>query len=165
MDIRRLTSPEGVPNELAIRSVSLTFDSRKQTNHNAGQLYEIIKAHHPTPACSPVYGTEINFDSRQNTRIQMADLLARETMKHFDNIIGPVKRPARKSLLAMTDARPERFWFTYLTREWAEDKKRKEAESEAALGMSKEALRLWLQERGLADNWSNRLRWLREQGE
>jgi len=81
--MRRLTSPEGVLDGLVIRSLSLTFGSRKQTNHNAGQLYEIISAHQPTPAGSPVYGAEIKFDSRQNPRIEMADLLCTRNDEAF----------------------------------------------------------------------------------
>jgi hypothetical protein len=45
-------------------------------------------------------------------------------MMHYDNIIGPKKRPTRGAMQVLIEAVPTRFWFTYLTREWAEDKKR-----------------------------------------
>jgi hypothetical protein len=41
--------------------------------------------------------------SRENPRIQVADLFAREAMKALDNEIGPTKRPIRKSWQALRE--------------------------------------------------------------
>jgi hypothetical protein len=74
----------------------MTFDVRLESEHNAGFLYGAIRENEPDWA--PYLASKISFEfAKDNPRIQIADLLAREAMKALDNQIGPKKRPTRKS--------------------------------------------------------------------
>ena len=78
------------------------FDTRIESNHNAGILYASYRESHPE--WKATLADEISFVcSRKNPRVQIADLFAREAMKHLDNQIGPVKRAPRKSWKALED--------------------------------------------------------------
>jgi hypothetical protein len=82
--------------------VELTFDSRIESDHNAGLIYAHIREAHPEN--KKIYASKISFESsRQNPRIQVADLFAREAMKDLDNEIGPKKRDTRKSWSALRE--------------------------------------------------------------
>ena len=82
--------------------VKFTFDSRIESEHNAGILYGMLRE---TPETKHMF-PEIGFDcSREQPRVQAADLLAREVMKSLDNKIGPVKRPPRESWLALLETK------------------------------------------------------------
>ncbi len=58
---------------------------------------------------SEILDSKVSFESKENPRIQMADLLAREAMKDLDREIGPVKFPERKSKLALDGSGGSRF--------------------------------------------------------
>jgi hypothetical protein len=88
----------------------------------------------------------------------MADLVARETMKHFDNIVGPVKRPMRGAMRALDESR--RFVFSLFTRDYWEDMKRKLPDVQARVGMDEAEYAAWLRERRVNDSWSRRLEYL-----
>lgn len=77
-------------------TAELTFDSRLESEHNAGLIYANLRK--SNPAWRDRLSEKISFASSQtNSRIQMADLFAREAMKALDNEIGPRKRAIRKS--------------------------------------------------------------------
>jgi hypothetical protein len=129
--------------------VDFTFDQRPVSEYNAGALYGLMRED-PDWRSSIFMGRTVSFTSRDNPRIQMADLVARETMKSLDNEIGPTPRPPRKSMLALCDeghlkiesiGRP--FWEAL------------KARASGAEQMSVE-YRAWLKERRLRDNWTNR---------
>jgi Protein of unknown function (DUF3800) len=64
----------------------ITFDSRRETNHNAAQLYADFRE--DAPEWKDYLSSKISFDSAtENPRIQVADLFARETMKGLDNMV------------------------------------------------------------------------------
>jgi hypothetical protein len=74
----------------------VTFDSRLESDFNAGMIYANMAEDHPEWRVR--LASKISFEtSRKNPGIQIADLFAREAMKHLDNRNGPKKRPARKS--------------------------------------------------------------------
>lgn len=84
------------------RIAKLTFDSRLESEHNAGLVYANLREENPV--WQERLAEEISFvSSRTNVRIQIADLFAREAMKLLDNIVGPVKGPFRKSWEALRD--------------------------------------------------------------
>jgi len=79
-------------------TLRFTFDSRIESEHNAGILYGMLRETPENERLSP----EVSFAcSRKQARVQAADLLAREVMKCLDNVIGPSKRPPRKSWIAL----------------------------------------------------------------
>jgi hypothetical protein len=142
--------------------VRFVFDERRKTQFNAALLHAEL-AHNLQRHNLDLKLHEMVFDSRRNKRIQMADLVARETMKHFDNVVGPIKRPMRGSMRALDQSR--RFVFSLLTQEYWEDMLRKMPELHARSGMSVDDYKAWLQERNVEDNWTRRLeyvRWLNE---
>jgi hypothetical protein len=80
-------------------SLKFTFDIRQESNYNAGALYDyMVKA----PEWKGQEFDEIGFASRGIAEIQVADLYAREVMKHLDNMVGPIQRPTRLSMQALT---------------------------------------------------------------
>src|ERR1700730_3851386 len=103
-------------------AVKFTFDCRPERNYPAGQLYSAL-ANDPSMGTPHIFN-EISFaSSREQPRIQVADLLAREAMKELDNKIGPIQRPRRKSMQALLATR--RFGFDLMLREYFEDMRMK----------------------------------------
>ena len=108
-----------------------------------------------------VLHTEIGFaDRRSRVPIQAADLLARETMKHLDNQIGPERRRMRRSMAALNET--GRFRFRYHIREYFEDLKRKMVHLEGLTGVKESEYAAWLSRHRLLDNNTNRLQYLIE---
>jgi hypothetical protein len=127
----------------------LTFDMRLESAHNAGFIYGSLRENEPD--WTPHLASKISFEfAKESTRIQVSDLLARETMKALDNQVGPVKRPIRKSweALYLTD----RFQIDAFSTEWFEDLKRKIPEHERTLGMNRELYVEWLRQRNRQHN-------------
>jgi hypothetical protein len=132
--------------------VELTFDMRLQSEHNAGFLYGSLRENEPDWA--PYLAGKISFDfARNNPRIQVADLFAREAMKALDNVVGPVKRPIRQSWQALLET--DRFVVDAFSTEWFEDMKRKLPESEQNMGMNRDMYIEWLRQRKRQHNVSN----------
>ena len=93
---------------------------------------------------------EISFAcSKKQPRIQIGDLLARETMKHLDNIIGPKQRITRKSMTALQET--EHFGFNFYMREYFEDLRRKFVELGGKAGISWDLYLSWLKDRRIHD--------------
>jgi hypothetical protein len=130
----------------------LTFDMRLESEHNAGFIYGSLRENEPDYASH--LASKISFEfAKNNTRIQVADLFARETMKGLDNHIGPVKRPIRKSWQALYET--DRFQVDAFSKEWFEDLKRKMPEVEKTMGMNRDMYIGWLRERNRQHNVSN----------
>jgi hypothetical protein len=88
----------GVRQEIA----ELTFDNRIDIEHNVALLYANMRE--LNPGWQSHIASKLSFEcSKDNPRLQMADLFAREVMKGLDNDLGPEKRPARKSWLALAE--------------------------------------------------------------
>jgi hypothetical protein len=137
--------------------IEFTFDHRIETDYSARQLYRWM-IDQPDWKLFPFYHDEVSFASRQSPGIQMADLIARETMKELDRRVGPVNRNMRKSMLALAEKR-YRFSFKYFMREYFEDFKRKFPEVETAAQLNMGAYGPWLSKMGLTDCWPSRIRY------
>jgi hypothetical protein len=130
----------------------LTFDMRLESEHNAGFLYGSLRENEPDHA--PYLASKISFEfAKNNPRIQVADLLAREAMKALDNQVGPVKRPIRKSWQALQET--DRFVVDAFSTDWFQDMKRKLPEMENKLGMDRNSYLQWLRERQRQHSISN----------
>ena len=138
------------------RSVKFTFDSRQDTNYNAGVLYDYMVN------CSEWKNErdfeEISFSSSRKVGIQVVDLFARESMKHFDNMEGPVKRPTRSSMAALSEAK--KINLNMFGREYFQDYKNKYHLLVEKTGMSKDLYRKWLKENNVHDSVSARHRYM-----
>ena len=137
--------------------VKFTFDHRFETDYSAAQLYKYA-TDQPEWRLYPCFHDEIAFATRRTVGIQMADLVAREAMKELDRLISGSRRDMRKSLKAMI-ANPYRFSFRFFTKEYFEDFKAKFADVEAAAGLDFKDFAQWLQQNGVTDNWTSRIRY------
>ncbi len=146
--------------KLGERKVKFTFDNRQESEKNTGFLYDWIVNQSEWKERNIFLDLEISFSSRKNPRIQVADLLARETMKDLDNRIGPVKRKMRRSMEAL--ATNGRFHFEHLMREYFEAyrKSMDSGQLEERMGISRQDYAQWLQDTQQIDNMSNRFRFL-----
>ncbi len=143
--------------EVGFSDLRFTFDHR-QGETNTGILYEWIMALPEWNESGILFDQEVSFTSRKNPRIQVADLVARETMKHLDNMIGPKKRPIRKSLEALATTN-KRLQFDFLMRSYFEDMKGKLPEAGRQLwGVGETAYVDWLRKNNMQDNFNSRLR-------
>ena len=129
-----------------------TFDTRMESEHNAEVLYGSLREHEPDWA--PYIASKISFElAKDNSRIQVADLVAREAMKALDNLIGPKKRLVRKSWQALLDT--GRFAVDAFSVEWFEDMKRKLPAFATSIGVERDGYVAWLKARKRQHNVSN----------
>jgi hypothetical protein len=133
-------------------AAEFALDKRLDVEHNAGLMYRT--AYEYEPGWKPYLAERIQFEcSRKNPRLQVADLLARETMKALDNRIGPVKRPQRKSWLALAESK--RFEIEIYSDEWFNGLKKGYSELERRVGFCKWDYMNWLGERNRQHNITN----------
>ena len=138
--------------------LEFTFDRRQESEYNAGLLYSYMVSMPEWKNGSIFMGVKVSFDSRKDVRIQAADIIAREAMKHLDNL---GKRPVRRSLQALTELEDLPFVFDFFTREYCFHTKTIWPQLEEATGMHPEKYLGWLIENKLgSDNWSNRFRYV-----
>jgi hypothetical protein len=140
-------------------SVKFTFDTRVESKSSSGILYGLIveeEAH--TEPISHLF-EELSFAcSKKQPRIQVGDLLARETMKDLDNVVGPKRRPRRKSMDALVES--GRFFFRNYYAEWFSRVGQLMPGLELAMGTSYLQYLRWLSDSKLVDNPTNRFRYL-----
>jgi hypothetical protein len=137
-------------------TIKFTFDMRVESDHNAGMIYGMFRE---MPEWKDVTFSNIAFESsRDNRRIQAADLFAREAMKHLDNMVGPVTREARKSWLALSDT--GRFHIVAVGEGWFEDLKRQMPTLEEETGTSRIFYQAWLLNNKLHHNATNMFRYV-----
>jgi len=138
--------------------LEFTFDRRQESEYNAGLLYQYMVTLPEWKEHNIFMNARINFDSRKDVRIQAADIIAREAMKHLDNL---GKRPMRRSLQALAELPGVPFVFDFFTRDYCLHTKSIWPELEKATGMDLEKYLAWLEENKLAsDNMSNRFRYV-----
>ena len=94
-----------------------------------------------------------------NIGLQVADIIAREAMKHYDNIIlNRSEYKVRKSMSALLDV--NRFTFTVYGRKYFEKYSQNFEELEQKSGIYYNEFVKWLQDNKLQDNSFNRHRYL-----
>lgn len=122
--------------------VELIFDSRIESEHNAGLIYAHMRE--SNPEWKKRFASKIAFETSSDTpRIQMADLFAREAMKALDNEIGPVKRKIRKSWEVLRGT--GRFIVYSFSHEYFAGIKRDIPNLEEELGFNADDFARWLQ--------------------
>lgn len=141
------------------RRVKFIFDRSGPREYTARQLYSFM-AQSPDWPSSECLTDEIGSATRATPGIQMADLLARETMKQLDNEIGPVRRPVRQSMTALLASR--RFRFEYYTREYCEKLVASARRWVESAGFTPERYQDWLSARRLHDTLPSRIRFTAE---
>lgn len=139
-------------------TVEFTFDARLESNYNATQWYAYMQSLNEWEHRAFI-ADKISFATRKTVGIQIADLVAREAMKHLDNIIGPVKRPMRLSMKALNDT--QRFGFRFYTGQYFSGfvKSLEDLENDPSFPVKRAAYGAWLKQRGLTDNHANRIQY------
>jgi hypothetical protein len=139
--------------------LEITFDSRIESEHNAGLIYAHMRE--SNPEWKRRFASKISFESsRQNARIQIADLFAREAMKALDNEIGPVKRPIRRSWEALRNT--GRFVVYSFSTQYFNNIKKDLPNLEEEFGFDASDYAAWLQEKGRQWNVTNYFEFLTE---
>ncbi|MFZ0737615.1 MAG: hypothetical protein WAM96_11045, partial [Candidatus Acidiferrales bacterium] len=90
--------------------VNFIFDRNLEREYNATYLYDYM-FRLPEWKFQPYIGEQVAFACRKNIGVQAADLVARETMKHLDNQVGPKQRLTRASLRTLEESK--RFTFNF----------------------------------------------------
>jgi hypothetical protein len=85
------------------QKVHFTFDRQLEMKYNATFLYDHM-VRQPEIKYNRYLDGEVSFADRSKVGIQAADLVVRESMKDLDNTVGPVKRPTRRSMMALLKA-------------------------------------------------------------
>jgi hypothetical protein len=102
--------------------LEFVFDSRKESDGTAGTLYTLFRTL-PEWADVSMFDTGVRFEGGQEPRLEMADLLARESMKELDRKVTNSPRTPRLSYQALDSAiRNDRkkFGFYELDRAYCE---------------------------------------------
>lgn len=107
--------------------MEFTFDHRQESEYNAGLLYSYVVTLPEWNDKNMFLGAKVNFDSRKDVRIQAADIVAREAMKHLDDL---GKRPMRRSMRTLAEVSGTPFRFDFYTREYCLDTKARWADLE-----------------------------------
>jgi hypothetical protein len=136
--------------------VRFVFDSRIESNQNAGMLYDYM-ANLAEWKYSSVF-EEVTFETRhKHIGIQAADLVAREGMKDFDNVLLGNPRPRRRSMQVLVDA--HRFGFDFYHGEAFDDFRKRHAADIAKSGAD---YARWLKAHNIKDGVGARHRYLIE---
>jgi hypothetical protein len=128
--------------------VEFTFDQHKQTQYNAGLLYDWLINHRPQAA------DKVSYSTRKELGVQAADLWARELMKRCDGILyNPRSFPRDQWRILKATGRfsgeflREGYWRRLLTQD---------QDLMVQAGFNMAAFELWRKERKVVDNASNR---------
>jgi hypothetical protein len=123
-------------------TVKFSFDSRAESEHNASFLFNSYRS--SDEGNKRIFPKLSFLVSRAHPRIQIADLMARETMKAVDNRFGPKIRPARKSWLALYET--QRFRIDCFGLAWFKGKRAQMPQLQSATGISWQTYQAWLAE-------------------
>jgi hypothetical protein len=139
-------------------TVDFTFDRNLEREYNATYLYDYM-VKQPGWRFSPYIADKVSFADRRNSAVWGADIVARETMKHLDNQIGPVRRWPRGSIAAL--ARTRRFQFHFYVRKSLLALARMAQDPDTARRSEDQlGFRDWLSQLKLPDTIANRIRYI-----
>src|SRR5262249_39819859 len=80
--------------------LEFVFDSRKESDGTASILYTML-SNQPEWGNTGIFDGRVTFEDGQEPRLEMADLLARESMKELDRKITNARPKVRASRLAL----------------------------------------------------------------
>ena len=137
--------------------VKFTFDRNLEQEFTAHELYTLI-AQSPDWPYGCHLADELSSATIASPKIQMADLVAREAMKHLDNEIGPAKRATRLSMSKLLESK--RFRFEEYMPEYSTDLIESAAKVAAASGLTAEKYKEWLRTNHLTDTLAHRIKFV-----
>lgn len=131
-----------------------TFASRVESDFNALTLYGNLR--NSLPGWKESLADELSsIRADENPRVQAGDLLARESMKAIDNILGPAKRLPRKSWEALKNT--GRFFIEPFSEEYFQSAA---ADRDVRIGKFSRGTNdyvQWLEKKGRQHNHTNLL--------
>ncbi len=136
--------------------VKYTFAHNNRVEHDAASVYEYSLILREWPYHKYLYPGELAFGFRTNPCVQMADLVAHETMKHWDNQFGPVWRMTRGSFRALQST--GRFRYHFFGGDYFEDLVER-SDRIASSRSLKQPYQSWLNEHSLSDTVSARIKY------
>jgi hypothetical protein len=131
--------------------VEFTFDQHKETQYNAGLLYDWL-SHYKDDVVE-----KVSFGTRKEPGIQGADLWARELMKRCDSRLFNSRTNPRPQWNTLLGTRRFRFKFV-LGDQFQKDMDDAAVEYQASDQLHAE-YEEWRRKHRLVDNLSNRFRW------
>ena len=131
--------------------VEFTFDQHKETQYNAGLLYDWL-SHYKNEVVE-----QVSFGTRREPGIQAADIWARELMKRFDTHLFNQKAKPRPQWNTLLNTR--RFRFKFILGDQLRRDMDQAAESYQASDELHDEYERWRGQHKLVDNLSNRFRW------
>jgi len=140
--------------------IKVTFDNDPAKEVDSTRVFEFIAKQPGDVSCCLQHGIEFR-DHRDRPGLQVADLLARESMKALDNQIGPKQRWPRQSLIELR--RSNRF-ATVLYDHPKLEQYRIAADKLHADPVNGPAFMAWLKSNGISDSVHARLRFGVEHG-
>ncbi len=133
--------------------VQFAFDNRRKNEHNATRFYETLVQ---DSEWSQYISPKLTFlSSAESSRIRVADLFARETMKAWDNRFGPLPRKVRQSWTASRNT--GRLHIEAVGIDWFTPLKENMTRFEKETGMSQSSYQGWLSDIRLQHSVSNLL--------
>jgi hypothetical protein len=138
------------------QGIKVTFDRNPSIQHNASLLYDFIRRS-PDQRIVRILDDEVSFATRKTMGIQVADLIARETMMRLDDELRCIRR-VRGSFAALRNSK--RFRFHFLRKNDFEGKKKNLADSPQGNQLSLARYDEWTRDNGIQDCQTNRLRFI-----
>lgn len=145
---------------IPLEDIKVVFDNSPEQELDSARIFDFI-AHQPG-ALPCILEEGIQFGNHRKTPgLQVADLLAHETMKDLDNRIGPKQRWPRQSLIELQ--RSNRFAAVLYDRQKLEQHRiaADELHADAEKGR---AFAAWLNNNEIRDSVHARLRFMAEHG-
>src|ERR1022692_1532267 len=140
-------------------SVDITFDTNNDIEYAANEIYHFMT--HSVKVRHRIHLYDrVSFACRRTVGIQIADLIARETMKHMDKDLRPDPIPTRLSFKALNDSM--RFAFIPLGKQDFERKKIPFRQSPVSSRANLAAYHKWLEDKNLRDCLVNQIEFLKE---
>jgi hypothetical protein len=137
------------------KDLKLTFDGR-QGSGTTGLLYDSITAQKEW-ADAFDFADEISFGNRKNPRIQMADMLARETMRGF---LSAIENADPKEPFGILGRSEERIWFDFLVEDYFSQWRSALRELEERTGLCANGYFAWIKRKNMQDNLNSRIRYM-----
>ena len=141
--------------EHGYKDLRFTFDGR-QGQGTTGLLYDYISSQNEWVDLLS-FADGIAFDNRKNPRIQMADLLARETMRGCEHALR--NATYRKSFVALASS-DSRIQFDFLMGEYFSQWREGLRDLEKTTGIYANEYWAWIKKQNMQDNLNSRIKYL-----
>lgn len=142
--------------EQGYKDLNFTFDGR-QGQGTTGLLYECLRTQREW-ADALSFAENISFANRKNPRIQMADLVARETMNGFLSTVN--NGPYRQAFKCLGSSE-QRIWFNFLLEDYFSQWRDHLPELERATGLYSHEYFAWIKRKNMQDNLNSRIMYMK----